>query len=64
VVCAFTESRPPGGDRGLRCALPRIVSERDGAAVPPPLWINLEYLSAESWVAEHHGLHRRIRGCR
>ncbi len=23
---------------------------------PPPVWLNLEYLSAEPWVAEHHGL--------
>ena len=23
---------------------------------PAPVWVNLEYLSAESWVAEHHGL--------
>jgi uncharacterized repeat protein (TIGR03837 family) len=23
---------------------------------PAPVWINLEYLSAESWVDEHHGL--------
>jgi uncharacterized repeat protein (TIGR03837 family) len=23
---------------------------------PPPLWIVLEYLSAEDWVARHHGL--------
>ncbi len=22
----------------------------------PPVWINLEYLSAEAWVGEHHGL--------
>ena len=22
----------------------------------PPAWINLEYLSAESWIASHHGL--------
>jgi uncharacterized repeat protein (TIGR03837 family) len=23
---------------------------------PPPVWINLEYLSAEPWVGAHHGL--------
>ena len=38
------------------CALPEsyllAMSERS----TPPVWINLEYLSAESWVAEHHGL--------
>ena len=45
----------------------RVVVEAFGCALPdaylaamgeqsPPVWINLEYLSAEPWVAEHHGL--------
>lgn len=25
----------------------------------PPLWVNLEYLTAESWASEYHGLHSR-----
>ncbi|MBW8305540.1 MAG: elongation factor P maturation arginine rhamnosyltransferase EarP [Thiobacillus sp.] len=38
------------------CALPETYLAAMGAASPPPVWINLEYLSAEPWVAEHHGL--------
>ncbi|OJZ11033.1 MAG: hypothetical protein BGP20_15040 [Thiobacillus sp. 63-78] len=38
------------------CALPEIYLAAMGEQSPPPLWINLEYLSAESWVAGHHGL--------
>jgi uncharacterized repeat protein (TIGR03837 family) len=38
------------------CALPEIYLAAMGEQSPPPVWINLEYLSAEAWVAEHHGL--------
>ena len=38
------------------CALPESYLDAMARQSPPPLWINLEYLSAESWVAEHHGL--------
>jgi len=38
------------------CALPETYLEAMGEMSPPPVWINLEYLSAEDWVAEHHGL--------
>jgi uncharacterized repeat protein (TIGR03837 family) len=38
------------------CALPESYLAAMGEASPPPVWINLEYLSAEPWVAEHHGL--------
>jgi uncharacterized repeat protein (TIGR03837 family) len=38
------------------CALPEIYLAAMGELSPPPVWINLEYLSAEPWVAEHHGL--------
>ena len=38
------------------CALPESYLDAMGAQSPPPVWINLEYLSAEPWVAEHHGL--------
>jgi uncharacterized repeat protein (TIGR03837 family) len=38
------------------CALPESYLAAMSACVPPPVWINLEYLSAEPWVAEHHGL--------
>lgn len=38
------------------CTLPETYLDAMGAQSPPPVWINLEYLSAEAWVAEHHGL--------
>jgi uncharacterized repeat protein (TIGR03837 family) len=37
------------------CHLPACVEARIAAA-PPRAWINLEYLSAEAWVARSHGL--------
>jgi uncharacterized repeat protein (TIGR03837 family) len=38
------------------CALPEAYLTAMSERHPPPVWINLEYLSAEPWVAEHHGL--------
>ncbi|MFN3751584.1 MAG: elongation factor P maturation arginine rhamnosyltransferase EarP [Thiobacillus sp.] len=38
------------------CALPDRYLAAMARLSPPPVWINLEYLSAEDWVAAHHGL--------
>lgn len=38
------------------CALPQPYLEAMAARKTPPVWINLEYLSAEEWVAGCHGL--------
>ncbi|MHB1085566.1 MAG: elongation factor P maturation arginine rhamnosyltransferase EarP [Thiobacillus sp.] len=38
------------------CALPESYLLAMSRQASPPVWINLEYLSAEAWVAEHHGL--------
>lgn len=38
------------------CALPEDYLAAMARRASPPVWINLEYLSAESWVADHHGL--------
>ena len=38
------------------CALPESYLATMNARSPAPVWFNLEYLSAEPWVAEHHGL--------
>ena len=38
------------------CALPEAYVEAMAAQTPPPVWVNLEYLSAERWVGAHHGL--------
>lgn len=38
------------------CDPPPDFVERMAARTPPPLWLNLEYLSAEAWVERSHGL--------
>ena len=38
------------------CGLPDPYVAAMAASTRPPLWIVLEYLSAESWVDQHHGL--------
>ncbi|NYH99569.1 elongation factor P maturation arginine rhamnosyltransferase EarP [Cupriavidus plantarum] len=38
------------------CDLPYAFLERMAAAPRKPAWLNLEYLSAEPWVSEHHGM--------
>ncbi len=38
------------------CSLPVSYLTAMSTRSPPPVWINLEYLSAEPWVKTHHGL--------
>ena len=38
------------------CELPAALLARMAVQTPPPAWFNLEYLSAEDWVAGCHGL--------
>ncbi len=38
------------------CRLPDTTLQAMAAAHPAPVWINLEYLSAEAWVEGSHGL--------
>ncbi|MGH8492133.1 MAG: elongation factor P maturation arginine rhamnosyltransferase EarP [Moraxellaceae bacterium] len=38
------------------CELPAVFVAAMAAQSPPPVWLNLEYLSAESWVEDCHGL--------
>lgn len=38
------------------CALPSSVTSAMANTASPPLWINLEYLSAEDWVRDCHAL--------
>ncbi len=40
----------------LACTLPEPFVAAMAARRPAPLWLNLEYLSAEAWVAGCHGL--------
>ncbi len=60
-VCAwrtpFVETEPAQVViEAFGCALPESYLTAMSECSPPPVWINLEYLSAEPWVAEHHGL--------
>ena len=41
---------------GFGVRLPDAYVEAMAARSPHPVWINLEYLSAESWVEGCHGL--------
>jgi len=41
---------------GFGCGLPEKYVNSMVTRGKPPLWIVLEYLSAESWIAGHHGL--------
>lgn len=38
------------------CRLPEATLQRMAASIPAPVWINLEYLSAEDWVERSHGM--------
>jgi uncharacterized repeat protein (TIGR03837 family) len=38
----------------FQCALPNSYVDEMAKQTPPPVWLNLDYLSAESWVAAHH----------
>ena len=38
------------------CRLPPAYLHAMSQLASPPIWVNLEYLSAESWVFTHHGL--------
>lgn len=40
----------------LACNIPEPYIQAMATITPKPIWINLEYLSAESWVAGVHGL--------
>jgi uncharacterized repeat protein (TIGR03837 family) len=40
----------------LACDLPEAFVARMAARAPGPLWLNLEYLTAEAWAAGVHGL--------
>jgi len=39
------------------CHIPKaFIAQGVARCAEPPVWINLEYLSAEEWVERHHGL--------
>ncbi|MBX3663055.1 MAG: elongation factor P maturation arginine rhamnosyltransferase EarP [Burkholderiales bacterium] len=60
-VCSWPEAGLPEKPAAVvveafGCGLPGEWVARMAHAQPPPLWIVLEYLSAEPWVDSHHGL--------
>ncbi|MEO8410248.1 MAG: elongation factor P maturation arginine rhamnosyltransferase EarP [Propionivibrio sp.] len=56
--CADLPSVSPGDIviEAFACHLPEAFVAAMAARRPSPVWINLEYLSAEDWVAEYHAL--------
>lgn len=60
TVCHWQDSALPDEAAAVieafGCGLPEGYVAAMAAGARPPLWIVLEYLSAESWVDEHHGL--------
>jgi uncharacterized repeat protein (TIGR03837 family) len=60
-VVPWTEDVPPlePGEvvvEAFGCDPPPAFVARMAAAAPPPVWLNLEYLSAEAYVERSHGL--------
>lgn len=61
TVCRWRDAAPLPDDAAVvieafGCGLPDGYVTAMAANPRPPMWIVLEYLSAESWVDEHHGL--------
>ncbi len=54
----FPEEWQPGAVviEAFACELPATARQNMAKSRTPPLWLNLEYLSAESWIDECHGL--------
>ena len=60
-ICRWREPFPQVTPRDVvieafACHLPPSYVQAMATLAVPPFWINLEYLSAEDWVAEHHTL--------
>lgn len=52
-------SLPPPGDvvvETFACKLPERLVETMAQSTTPPVWVNLDYLSAEAWVSGCHSL--------
>ena len=53
----FPETEP--GDvviEAFACELPETFTQAMASRAKPPYWINLEYLTAESWATQWHGM--------
>lgn len=59
AICPLTDAASPSATLVIEtfgCGIPDAYLDAMEARQPPPIWINLEYLSAESWVNDAHGL--------
>lgn len=51
----FKESKPANVViEAFACNLPAPYIDAMAAIQPPPVWLNLEYLSAENWIKDYH----------
>ncbi len=63
-IARWSDPLPPDAPadvviEAFACEIPPAYAEAMARRSPVPHWINLEYLSAESWVEECHGLASR-----
>ncbi len=61
TLCRWDEHSVPNVEvdmviEAFGCRLPSATITAMAAMQTPPVWINLEYLSAEKWVEQSHGL--------
>ncbi len=61
TVCAWDQTTPAHNPADIvieafGCRMPTAQLHAMAQRRPAPVWINLEYLSAEDWVGEYHGL--------
>ncbi len=61
TICNWAVNAPVAEEaatviEGFGCGLPEDYIAGMAARERPPVWLVLEYLSAESWVDHHHGL--------
>jgi uncharacterized repeat protein (TIGR03837 family) len=56
--CCFTNPAPIAIE-AFGCDLPKSYIDAMISMAPQPLWLNLEYLTAESWADDCHGLESR-----
>jgi len=56
VIAAHYAAPSDAVIEAFACDLPQIVIDRMVAAATPPVWLDLEYLSAEDWVESHHAI--------
>ncbi len=61
TLCRWDENSVPNVEvdmviEAFGCRLPNATITAMVAMQTPPVWINLEYLSAEKWVEQSHGL--------